>query len=201
MKPKSFELTCLGISSISGSASSSSSGSSHSKITRLLAKQKLRPTDSVDSDEEAEIVDRRRRAQLRTAVIWFSPTSSIDALGIPKETQLGIHRALFPPFETAADYLRELRTMQLGHGHDDEDERRITLLMVAGGHFAGMVVGLRPRGKNDRQDVKGAGEVRVYQHKTFHRYTSMSSCLLLFTHTDDDTLSPEEARRLASTQR
>lgn len=64
--------------------------------------------------------------------------------------------------------------MQLKENRPDEEERRITMLMVAGGHFAGMVVGLRPRGKNDRQDVKAAGEVRVLQHKTFHRYTSMS---------------------------
>jgi len=46
------------------------------------------------------------------------------------------------------------------------------MLMVAGGHFAGMVVGLRPKGKNEKQEVKGAGDVRIIQHKTFHRYTS-----------------------------
>ena len=51
--------------------------------------------------------------------------------------------------------------------------------MVAGGHFAGMVVGLKPldlahgKGKRpEKQDVKGAGEIRVLQSKTFHRYTS-----------------------------
>lgn len=64
--------------------------------------------------------------------------------------------------------------MQLKPGApgDDEEERRITMLMVAGGHFAGMVVGIRPRGKGEKQDVKGAGEVRVIKSKTFHRYTS-----------------------------
>lgn len=62
--------------------------------------------------------------------------------------------------------------MQLGPKGAEEDERRITLLMVAGGHFAGMVVGLRPRGKGEKQDVKGANEVRVIKSKTFHRYTS-----------------------------
>ena len=50
------------------------------------------------------------------------------------------------------------------------------MLMVAGGHFAGMVVGLRQKAKNERQEVKGAGEIRVLQHKTFHRYTSESGC-------------------------
>lgn len=93
-------------------------------------------------------------------------------LGVPADTQFGIHRALFPPFEQASDYLKELKRMQLTGNGQDDDERRITLLMVAGGHFAGMVVGLRPRGKNEKQEVKAAGEVRVIKHKTFHRYTS-----------------------------
>jgi hypothetical protein len=64
--------------------------------------------------------------------------------------------------------------MQLKPGapEDDDEERRITMLMVAGGHFAGMVVGIRPKGKGEKQDVKGAGEVRVIKSKTFHRYTS-----------------------------
>ncbi|CAD6570534.1 MAG: hypothetical protein TREMPRED_005887 [Tremellales sp. Tagirdzhanova-0007] len=159
-----------GVSSISGSASSSS-GSSNGKITRLLNKSHLDSARSVDSDEEAELANRQRRAHLRTAVIWFSPTCSVDNLGIPKDTQFGIHRALFPPYDTAADYLAGLRNLQL-RDSDDGEERRIAMLMVAGGHFAGMVVGLRPRGKNDRQDVKGAGDVRVIQHKTFHRYTT-----------------------------
>jgi hypothetical protein len=81
----------------------------------------------------------------------------------------------------------------------DGEERRHTLLMVAGGHFAGMVIGLRPRGKNEKQDVKGAGDVRILQHKTFHRYTSRSeSCQF------DSCLMPdseEEARWLAGSQR
>jgi len=169
----------LGVSSISGSASASSgSSASDSKVTRLLKKSHLNPTRSVVSDDEAEIADRQRRAHLRTAVIWFSRTSPIDSLGVPKDTQFGVHRALFPPFETAADYLGGLIDLQL-HQNGDEEERRITLLMVAGGHFAGMVIGLRPRGKSDRQEVKGAGEVRVLQHKTFHRYTSEFSDICL----------------------
>jgi len=97
----------------------------------------------------------------------------MDEFGIPKDTQLGVIRALFPRFDNAADYLKALKSMQLGAaGPVEEDERRITMLMVAGGHFAGMVVGLRPKGKTERQEVKGAGDVRILQHKTFHRYTS-----------------------------
>ncbi|WWC96949.1 hypothetical protein V866_003825 [Kwoniella sp. B9012] len=165
-----------GISSISGSdsgSSSSSGSSSQSKVARLLKRQTLDNNQNLSDDEEAlELADRQRRAHLRTAVIWFSPTTSIPSLGIPKDTQFGVHRALFPPFDTAADYLTELKRMQLS-GNDEEDgERRLTLLMVAGGHFAGMVVSIKPRGRSEKQEVKGAGEVRVLKHKTFHRYTT-----------------------------
>jgi hypothetical protein len=129
-----------------------------------------------DPDEAAEQADRERRAQLRTAIIWFTPTTPLPSLGIPKDTQLGVHRALFPPFERAMDYLDALKGMQLpeeGKKVEVEgEERRLTLLMVAGGHFAGMVVGIKQRGPKDKQIVKGAGEVRILKSKTFHRYTS-----------------------------
>jgi hypothetical protein len=172
------------VSSISGSASSSSDESSgeDDKVSRLLKKTKLQAVGE-DSDEEAEIADRQRRAQLRTAIIWFSPSSPLDSIGVPADTQFGIHRSLLPQFDNASEYLAELRRMQLaesatvevdlndGEG-EQEQERRITLLMVAGGHFAGMVVGLRGRRATEKQNVKGAGDVVVYRHKTFHRYTS-----------------------------
>ena len=166
----------VGISSISGSESSSSSGDSEpqNKVSRLLARHTIGNDKEVDSDEEAELADRRRRAQLRTAIVWFSPSRAIEELGVVKDTQFGVHRALFPQYDTAADYLSALKSMQL----QGDTERRITMLMVAGGHFAGMVVSLAPKGKNERQEVKGAGDVRILQHKTFHRYTSRFSTIL-----------------------
>nr|XP_018264714.1 cytoplasmic protein [Kwoniella dejecticola CBS 10117]OBR86872.1 cytoplasmic protein [Kwoniella dejecticola CBS 10117] len=145
------------------------------EVAKLLKRQKISNedgNDASDDDEALELADRQRRAHLRTAVIWFSPTTPLPTLGIPKDTQFGIHRALFPPFDTAADYLTELKRMQLTGNEDEDGERRLTLLMVAGGHFAGMVVSIKPRSKTEKQDVKGAGEVRVLKHKTFHRYTT-----------------------------
>ncbi|OWZ32776.1 cytoplasmic protein [Cryptococcus neoformans] len=159
-----------GIPSISGSASSTS-GSETSKVARLLKNQTLDESDD-GSSAAAELADRQRRAHLRTAVIWFSPSAPVPELNIPKDTQFGVHRALFPPYEKAGDYLDELRRMQLTGDEEEDGERRLTFLMVAGGHFAGMVVGIRPRGKTEKQDVKGAGDVRVLKHKTFHRYTT-----------------------------
>lgn len=187
-----------GVSSISGSASSTSSSGSEEldivdkvdkvdkadktgktdKVTKLLKKQNLNagPGDEVDSDEEAELAHNRRRAMLRTAIIWFTPTQPLVDMGVPQDTQFGIHRFLFPPLDNVHDYLPELKRMQVTSNEPEEEgeERRITLLMVAGGHFAGMVVGLKPKGKNEKQDLKGAGEVRVIKSKTFHRYTSKS---------------------------
>ena len=172
-----------GVSSISGSASSGSEDSEpepeRGKPLSKLSRQ-LNDT-SLSSDEEADELYRRRRAHLRTAIIWFSPSHALDTLGIPLDTQLGTYRALFPLFNKAEDYLNGLRRMQLfsddpavisrGNGGEYQ-ERRITLLMVAGGHFAGMVVRIRPKAKNEKQEVKGAGDVKVLKHKTFHRYTS-----------------------------
>ncbi|CAK9781268.1 hypothetical protein CC85DRAFT_286070 [Cutaneotrichosporon oleaginosum] len=167
-----FDNVVDGVSSISGSASASSA-SSEDRITRLLKKTKVEDKeDQVDSDEEAELADMRRRAHLRTAVIWFQAKNTPPALGIEPDTQIGVYRSLFPSYDTAGDYLNELKRLQLGPPVPEDEERRIGLFMVAGGHFAGMVISLRPRGKSERQEVKGAGDVRVLQHKTFHRYTT-----------------------------
>jgi hypothetical protein len=163
----------------------------------------------LDSDEEAEQNEYRRRAELRTAVVWYGvrkdpqldPATQAQAQHqgqhqqqtlVPVDTQLGVHRALLPPgLSDPSTFLPALRSIQLPYksgptGHDfnfdhenPSTERKLTLLMVAGGHFAGMVVALKPLslgqgkgGKAERQDVKGAGEIRVLRHKTFHRYTS-----------------------------
>jgi len=148
-----------------------------------------------DSDEEAELAHNRRRAMLRTAIIWFSPIKALPELGFPIDTQFGIHRALFPPLDNVQDYLGQLKRMQLGPKAEEEDERRITMLMVAGGHFAGMVVGIRPRGKGEKQDIKGSGDVRVIKSKTFHRYTSMFPFLLQLISERFGRGADDEARK------
>ncbi|KAJ9128346.1 hypothetical protein QFC24_000639 [Naganishia onofrii] len=201
-----FEEINDGLSSLSGSASSDSEASdsnvetagssTEDRVTRLLRRQKLngggaQDGDDKDSDQEAEEADYRRRAEQRTAILWFQAkdTSKEDtgAKLVPDDTQLGIYRALIPKTISLSQptaFLPALRAMQLptlapGAQFDPFEERKITLLMVAGGHFAGMVVSLRPLNvvqskgvKPERQEVKGAGEIRVLKHKTFHRYTT-----------------------------
>lgn len=190
------------LSSLSGSASDSdeatnTDGSTTAdRVTRLLRRQTLRAnTDAnaggeIDSDQEAEEQEYRRRAELRTAIVWFQArdAAAVERKLVPDDTQLGVYRALLPrsiivPAQpsTLFDALHAMQLPLLAPGElfDPFEERKVTLLMVAGGHFAGMVVSLRPlnlaQGKGlkpERQEVKGAGEVRVLKHKTFHRYTS-----------------------------
>lgn len=217
-------MTPADISSLSGSASDSSlddadpiSRPKVDKVTRLLQSQRLSgsstPTsivggaenssmadtgEEIDSDQEAEEKEYRRRAELRTAMIWFKAQKSEGTeVGegegarqgkiVPDDTQLGIYRALFPSnLNQPSTFLPALRSIQFPSSSptptDEPPADRIyTLLMVAGGHFAGMVVSLTPldllpaKGsglKPEKQEVKGAGSVRVLKHKAFHRYTS-----------------------------
>jgi hypothetical protein len=104
---------------------------------------------------------------------------------------------LFPPLDNVQEYLGQLKRMQLDGAKELEgEERRITMLMVAGGHFAGMVVGIKPRGKGEKQDIKGSGDVRVIKSKTFHRYTSTFLTVFIRLSTDD---SSKEARWFSRT--
>jgi hypothetical protein len=217
-----------GLSSLSGSASSSgsedTSNDATDRVTKLLRKQRINgTTDRGDYDDaslaEAEEAEYRRRAELRTAIIWFRANKEVvenDVKNgkepiVPKDTQLGIYRAVLPGLvHNPADFLPALRAIQsplLPAGMDDDPllERKYTLLMVAGGHFAGMVVSLKPlqlasgKGlKPEKQDVKGAGSVRVLQHKTFHRYTSewrSYTCYVEHSIADGGTDTPSQRVR------
>lgn len=89
-----------------------------------------------------------------------------------------------PGQEEGQAVLQELKELQLQpepREEGGEKERKWTLLMFGGGHFAGMVVSLRP--KLVKSSKKGSKEkereVVVLHKKTFHRYTSMSRSLLL----------------------
>ena len=172
------------LSSISGSESSSSQiSASPDQGANLLRKQKLTSTSSArnpdsppsdddgDEDDPDSLAFLSNRAQLRTALLWFTPPPAI----LP-DTQLGIYRALFPSHLTnPADFLPRLKELQLTEQDlkaGEGEERRWIMLMVAGGHFAGMVIALGGK-RTGKKLLKGeAGEVRVLKHKTFHRYTS-----------------------------
>ncbi|GAA5878414.1 hypothetical protein JCM3774_002830 [Rhodotorula dairenensis] len=161
-----------------------------SNLTRLLRKQHLASAlDASHTNDEDEDLDVLAAANgPRTALQWF------EAPEVAPETQYGVYRAALPSAgarkralpgtEEGQAVLRELRELQLGDpapssasassGPDHDHERKWTLLMFGGGHFAGMVVSLRPRlVKSSKKGSKEKErEVVVLHKKTFHRYTT-----------------------------
>jgi hypothetical protein len=205
LRPSSPLSSLIGLSSISGSESTTSSQSTDDKVTTLLRKQKISSSSpnapandnddaSFNSSGDAQFLS--NRAALRTALVWFTPPSDL----LPS-TQLGVYRALFPSHLTdPSTFLPRLRELQLtpedlkAVDKEEGEERRWVLLMVAGGHFAGMVVGIGGK-RTGKKVVKGAaGEnIRILKHKTFHRYTSqflLCHCPLLkpWQKEEDDQL-------------
>lgn len=168
-------------------------------LTRLLRKQHLTaaaaasaahrsPGGEYDAAEEEEDLD-VLAAGPRTALQWF------EAPRVAPETQYGVYRAALPlagarkrPLPGAEEgqaVLRELQELQLrdtgpssaaAAEPGQDQERKWTLLMFGGGHFAGMVVSLRPKlVKSSKKGSKDKErEVVVLHKKTFHRYTSAS---------------------------
>ena len=167
-------------------SSSSESNNGGANLTRLLRKQHLASSSSphANQDDEGEDLD-VLTAGPRTALQWFE-TPRVP----PPDTQYGVHRAALPragarkrPLpgqEEGQAVLQELKELQLQPepqaGEGGDKERKWTLLMFGGGHFAGMVVSLRP--KLVKSSKKGSKEkereVVVLHKKTFHRYTSTS---------------------------
>jgi hypothetical protein len=150
--------------SLSGSASSSNESDSDTVAT-LVNKNKKTPSPEYAS-----------RSIPQTALVWFHS---------PPSTQIGLYKAIFPSGTPSTLYLSELRALQ----DNVEEGRKWAMFMVAGGHFAGAVVRVsRPEDEEDTQGPranksrkKTIPDTEVLRHKTFHRYTSSSSALLLST--------------------
>ncbi|BGP02578.1 hypothetical protein RTG_01618 [Rhodotorula toruloides ATCC 204091] len=173
-------------SSLSDSDSSLSSSSrpttstSDPSLSRLLAKQSLSSPSSLFDDED---LDSALLSGPKSPLQWFDAPTTPEGV----ETQYGIHRAalpeagarkrLLPSAEEGAAVLAELKALQLPPQEqaDGEGEKKWTMLMFGGGHFAGWVISLRPRLVSGAKGGKGGAkerEVVVLESKTFHRYTT-----------------------------
>ncbi|BGP42435.1 hypothetical protein JCM10449v2_006440 [Rhodotorula kratochvilovae] len=161
------------------SCSSSSDGESGTALSRVLRKAHLARADAAsaaqdDAGDEGDVL-----SGPRTPLQWF------EAPTYAPETQYGVARAALPAAggrkralpgaEEGADVLQELRALQLpelAKGAEEDEERKWTLLMFGGGHFAGMVVQLRPKLVSRGKGKEKEREVVILQKKTFHRYTT-----------------------------
>ncbi|PVG04726.1 hypothetical protein CPB86DRAFT_821333 [Serendipita vermifera] len=153
--------------SISGSESTDSEdvSSDHDAVTSALKRARI-----ADRAESPTALEGNNASIPRSAIQWFHSSPS---------TQLGIYRAIFPLGMESSNYVREIQSMQIRqdrHSTNEErrDEKLWTLLMIAGGHFAGMVV--RITGSQEHLNKGKAKhkhpEYDILLHKTFHRYTT-----------------------------
>jgi len=112
-------------------------------------------------------------------LLWY------EASKIQPDTQFGVYRTILPlaggklqkrQSDDSPEILQELKDLQLGQEGEGEGgggrERKWTLLMFGGGHFAGMVVSLRPRLVGKGKGKEKEKELVILEKKTFHRYTS-----------------------------
>jgi hypothetical protein len=177
--------------SISGSDSESDSESEEddasktSKTTGSNLSALLKRQANIEEPEEAETYGKKRkRGAGKAPVIWFKTPH------LPSNTSLGIYRALFSQVEQQRlpEIVEAIHKKQLSSAPppapaktDDDDGGvplpktevlgpHIFLCMIGGGHFAAMIVSLKPKvtkvhGNTERQAT-------VIAHKTFHRYTT-----------------------------
>ncbi|KAG8833161.1 hypothetical protein FRC17_011232 [Serendipita sp. 399] len=151
--------------SISGSESTDSDAESTETdaVQHALKRARISASRPVSPSEE----DQDARQQIpKTAVQWFHS---------PPSTQIGLYRTIFPLKTEPEDYVQQLRKLQ----EPVDGGRYWTLLMIAGGHFAGMVVkiGRDSTSTEITSTAKGKGKQKptdyeVILHKTFHRYTT-----------------------------
>lgn len=143
--------------SISGSESEESTASEESQdhLSKLLAKH------NIDTPATASTQVTKSRSPL----IWF--TSPI----LPQPTSLGIYRAMFNAEDLQADPLALLRYKQFPPPPAKASKRTVALMMLGGGHFAGIIASLVPKIQKNHQSQEER-TVDILASKTFHRYTT-----------------------------
>ncbi|KAG9230830.1 hypothetical protein BJ875DRAFT_408110 [Amylocarpus encephaloides] len=174
--------------SLSGSDSSDSedeedgAGRKETTLSALLKKQAaISSTDAEDGDELMS--KKRKRGSGKPPLFWFtSPT-------LPKNTYLGIYRAIFTNAqqENESAVLDIVQQKQLepkpqlkipvnpNNGAplpEAYKDPHIFMCMIGGGHFAGMIVSLTPKRTKHAPTGPLTREATVLAHKTFHRYTT-----------------------------
>ncbi|KAF2400859.1 hypothetical protein EJ06DRAFT_556357 [Trichodelitschia bisporula] len=129
---------------------------------KALLKRQAHPVPSEEDELETE-----RTARFKGPLAWFSSPK------LPPHTYLGIYHALFPS-DTPGTLLSALRLDQRPPQSADfaiEDAPHYVLLMIGGGHFAGMVVSAAPNAAKSSAPGTPPAPL-IFAHKTFHRYTT-----------------------------
>ena len=173
--------------SLSGSDSSSSESDDADGDGNSLQKQNgdllssllKRQANVSESVSEGFSGRKRKRGSGRAPLLWFKSSQ------FPKNTSLGIYRALFTLSEQRDEpnivptlQKKQLISKSPPKNPDDggvalpntDTGPQIFLCMIGGGHFAAMVVSLAP--KTAKKQGTDERQASVVAHKTFHRYTT-----------------------------
>jgi hypothetical protein len=158
--------------------------------------ESLSGSDDSESDEDESSQGSLQKKMARMAISKYqdsftgkSPLAWISSSLLPENTLLGVHRALFPSKDQLSNEkcVESVKAMQLqpvpvppgldtGAAVSPQVLSTIKpyafLCMIGGGHFAAMVVSLRPRKSTHSGPVPMSKEAIVIAHKGFHRYTT-----------------------------
>lgn len=152
-------------------------------LSSLLKKQAVISSNSNEFDDNPGL-RKRTRGSGKAPMIWFTTPT------MPKNTYLGIYRAIFTNEEQGAETsMHEIvQKKQLtpkpqikipvnSEGIPLAESYKgphIFMCMIGGGHFAAMIVSLTPKLVKNPQATTGplTKEAVVLAHKTFHRYTT-----------------------------
>ncbi|KAF7927443.1 uncharacterized protein EAE97_010118 [Botrytis byssoidea] len=175
--------------SLSGSDSSDTEedeedgGRKETTLSSLLKKQAVIASTSNEFDDNPGL-RKRTRGSGKAPMIWFTTPT------MPKDTYLGIYRAIFTneelEKETPMHEIVQRKQLspkpQIKVPVNSEGVPlpecykgpHVFMCMIGGGHFAAMVVSLAPKQVKNPQATTGplTKEAVVLAHKTFHRYTT-----------------------------
>ncbi|KAG0147480.1 hypothetical protein CROQUDRAFT_91383 [Cronartium quercuum f. sp. fusiforme G11] len=172
-EPEFFAIIDALEDSLSGSEDESDSSSDEDEHKKL------------EQEEEQENIV--TSMQQRSPLVWFTAPAVLG-----EEVQFGIYRCILPRSfnsrhmvveqdedQERIGVLEELSGLQCAPAssskavvEDGRSMRTWTMLMVSGGHFAGMVVSTRPELRHVGKGKAPEQEMVILEHKTFHRYTT-----------------------------
>ncbi|KAG5517912.1 hypothetical protein PMAC_000367 [Pneumocystis sp. 'macacae'] len=148
-----FEEFEAALEDITESISGSDSGSKSSELDNT--------DDLFVSKTQIPVEDIIQPQKPKDPIIWTSSSK------LEKPIHIGFYRCLFN-YDNSQTFISVLRQNQL---NTENKHRTISLIMVGGGNFAGMIVSLCPKNKNIRNCFK-IDELNILYHKTFHYYTT-----------------------------
>ncbi|CAG8500521.1 16572_t:CDS:2 [Cetraspora pellucida] len=146
-------------SCISDSESECSDTSLQDDVSTLV--DELQSVDLEDEDSEKEDLPDKGILRSSKPIVWFTCTNVL-----PDDVCLGVYKHILNGRgNDPSTVIEDIKRLQVKPSNNKP--RYWTMLMISGGHFAGLILDI-----TQNANVKNMEEVEVHVCKTFHRYTS-----------------------------